>query len=102
MILQIVGAIIILLILFDLIKNKFSLVDMITEVTEEGIEKVSTMRFMSLICSFLFVWIAVYSVLNPDQFRFEILLIVGVLAFAPKAFQKFAENYDPNRNIKSG
>jgi len=102
MLLQILAVILVLFILYDLIKNGFSLVGMIMEIDpKEGDEKISTIRFMSLICFFLFIWITVYYALAAKtEYNFELHMIVGILAFVPKLFQKFAEKYIGTRFTK--
>ena len=77
------------LVLYDLIKNGFSLVAFFKDA--DG--KPSMMRFMSFMSFWLFVYVTIRMVNDPAILNIELVLIIGMLAFAPKAFQTFAEKF---------
>jgi uncharacterized membrane protein len=88
LILQILSVIFIVYFLYDILKHKFSFYEMLSD--NRG--NISSMRFMSFMCFWLFVWMVIHGVLT-NTFNFDIVLIVGCLAFFPKLFQKYVEAY---------
>jgi hypothetical protein len=91
---EVLLAIMFAFIMYDLIKHKFSLVKMMVEydpVTKK--EKLSTMRFMSVVCFFLFIWMTVQYVLGTMAYNMNIHVVIGTASFAPKLLQKMIEKY---------